>query len=68
MMKKATLSSKRLRNFGHGGVVMHQYGKAVGRKRIEKEISRNQALADLNQGVFYLPSLLQDDDVHHKNP
>ena len=47
---------------------MRQYGKAVGRKQIEKEISRNQALADLNQGVFYLPSLLQDDDVHHKNP
>ncbi len=42
-MKKGSLSSKRFRNYGQGGVVMRQHGQAVGRKQVDQEIAKNTA-------------------------
>jgi len=39
-MKKGTISSKKYRNYGHGGI---KYGQAVGRKQVEEELANKQA-------------------------
>ena len=44
-MHKGTISSKRFRNYGHGGIVMRQRGKAVLRKQVEEERTKINARA-----------------------
>ena len=39
-MKKGTISSKKYRNYGHGGL---KYGQVVGRKQVEEEVAKKQA-------------------------
>jgi hypothetical protein len=55
VMKKGTISSKKYRNYGHGGI---KYGQAVGRKQVEEELAKKQAQRIQRQSGEYLAVFL----------
>ncbi|KAF8327310.1 hypothetical protein F5887DRAFT_1083856 [Amanita rubescens] len=55
-MKKGSLSSKRFRNYGQGGVAMRQHGRAVSRSQVDREIAKNAARQMPHQEISSMES------------